>query len=411
MVKICLVMIVKNEEKIITRMLDSVRNLIDCAMIVDTGSIDNTISKMEKWFESNHLSYKIEIEHFVNFSFNRTNSLDKAAIIYPDVDYYLLSDADHVWYLKNFNKSLLQADAYYIKQSEKNATLTYECWNCRLLSAKKKWKCVGLTHEYWVCQYPNIISNKLYNVYIDDIADGGSKENKFIRDEFLLTQTINDNKTQENDKIRCKFYLGITYNNMAVKHITIDYYIKALLCYFDRIDCGGFDEEIYISMLNIGSCYENIAVKYHNAALDHKPGILQYDGKHYSDAHELLQQKNFYLDCAYDAYKRSYNYRPTRAEALYSMVILERKRGKYKNAYDLCVLGNKILYPKNDLLLVIPECYSFLFDYEIIICAYYLPSKFNIGFSCAKKLISQPFNIPIHYYLQIVRNFEFYLSK
>lgn len=404
-------MIVKNEEKIICRMLESIKNVIDCGVIMDTGSDDGTVKNIENWSLLNNINIKIEKESFKNFSYNRTKSINMAYDTYPDVDYYLLSDADFVWYFKDFDKSKLCGDVYYVKQSGKNSTLTYECWNSRFLSSKKKWSCVGLTHEYWDCEDKAPISNKLYSVYIEDINDGGSKKNKFVRDESMLRQILDDDSIKDEDKIRYKFYLGMTYNNMAKDHDNINYYIKALLCYYDRVDYGGFDEEIYISMLNIGSCYENIAINYHNATFYHKNGVLLYDGEYYLDSEELIKQKNFYLDCAYDAYKSAYGFRPTRAEALYSMVLIERKRGKYKNAYELCILGNNIQYPINDLLLVVPECYTFLFDYELIICAYYLPSKFNEGISCAKKLISRPFDIPINYYLQILKNFSFYHSK
>jgi len=40
---ICLNMIVKNESKIITRMLESVSSIIDCYCICDTGSTDDTL--------------------------------------------------------------------------------------------------------------------------------------------------------------------------------------------------------------------------------------------------------------------------------------------------------------------------------------------------------------------------------
>lgn len=40
--KICLNMIVKDEEKVILRLLNSVYKFIDCYQIVDTGSTDNT---------------------------------------------------------------------------------------------------------------------------------------------------------------------------------------------------------------------------------------------------------------------------------------------------------------------------------------------------------------------------------
>ena len=49
--KICLNMIVKNESKIITRLLDSLLKIIDHYVIVDTGSTDNTIEVISNYFK------------------------------------------------------------------------------------------------------------------------------------------------------------------------------------------------------------------------------------------------------------------------------------------------------------------------------------------------------------------------
>lgn len=47
---LCLNMIVKNESKIITRLFDSVSEIIDCYCICDTGSTDNTINIIQEYF-------------------------------------------------------------------------------------------------------------------------------------------------------------------------------------------------------------------------------------------------------------------------------------------------------------------------------------------------------------------------
>ena len=41
---LCLNMIVKNESRIIHRLLNSVKDIIDCFCICDTGSTDNTVA-------------------------------------------------------------------------------------------------------------------------------------------------------------------------------------------------------------------------------------------------------------------------------------------------------------------------------------------------------------------------------
>ena len=47
---LCLNMIVKNEGKIILRLLESVVSIVDCYCISDTGSTDNTIELIENIF-------------------------------------------------------------------------------------------------------------------------------------------------------------------------------------------------------------------------------------------------------------------------------------------------------------------------------------------------------------------------
>ena len=51
MLTISLCMIVKNEEKILRRCLDSIKGLMDEIIIVDTGSTDNTRKIAEQYTE------------------------------------------------------------------------------------------------------------------------------------------------------------------------------------------------------------------------------------------------------------------------------------------------------------------------------------------------------------------------
>ena len=52
---LCLNMIVKNESKIITRMLESVVGYIDYFCICDTGSQDNTVDIITSFFKTNQI--------------------------------------------------------------------------------------------------------------------------------------------------------------------------------------------------------------------------------------------------------------------------------------------------------------------------------------------------------------------
>ena len=86
MITISLCMIVKNEEKVLSRCLDSVNNLVDEIIIIDTGSTDNT-KEIAKKYTSNVYDFK----WCNDFSKARNYSFSKA-----HCDYILWLDADDV---------------------------------------------------------------------------------------------------------------------------------------------------------------------------------------------------------------------------------------------------------------------------------------------------------------------------
>ena len=109
---LCLNMIVKNESKIITRLLDSVLSIIDCYCICDTGSTDNTIEIIEDFFKSKNKYGKVVKEPFKNFCHNRNVSLQACLGM---SEYILLLDADMVLEVNNFDKTILNMQKYKIR--------------------------------------------------------------------------------------------------------------------------------------------------------------------------------------------------------------------------------------------------------------------------------------------------------
>ena len=94
--QLCLNMIVKNESRIIRRLLESVANYIDCYCICDTGSTDNTIEIIQEFFSSQSppIPGRVIKETFRDFGHNRSFALKACESI--DVKYILLMDADMV---------------------------------------------------------------------------------------------------------------------------------------------------------------------------------------------------------------------------------------------------------------------------------------------------------------------------
>lgn len=359
--KICLNMIVKNEEKNMIRLLDSLQTIIDMVSIVDTGSTDNTVNVIEEWGRKHKIPTMVHHEPFRDFAHNRTHSIRQAKASFPDADYFLLSDADMIWEIKpEFSKKLLIDHKYLVEQH--NPFMTY--WNIRLLSANVDWECVGVTHEYWnecgkqgtYCGEVRV--GKLHNICIDDKEDGGCKEDKFPRDERLLKTALEDTELPTGLRLRYYFYLAQTLRDMHRYEESIEYYQK-------RVDGGGWPEEVYYAMYQIGRNYEMI-----------------------SNKTEDLTIKDQLRDSAMKHYLEAYRFRETRAEALLSASRLARNRSRHKESLDLALIGRTIPFSQDSLFVEKPA-YEYAFDFEICICAYYVPDMKLEGVRACERLLSR----------------------
>ena len=221
-VTLCLNMIVKNESRIILRLLESVLPIIDTYVICDTGSTDNTPAIIIDFFNSHGIRGEVINEPFKNFGYNRTFALKAAS---GKATYALLLDADMIFRIEpSFNKQLLTKHGYLIIQ--KGGNLSYH--NVRLIRLDIDAKCLGPTHEYYDFP-PGSEIEKLNSLWIDDIGDGGCKADKFDRDIRLLKQGIEEEPTNG----RYYFYLANSYFNSGRHGESIPYYKK-------RIELGGW---------------------------------------------------------------------------------------------------------------------------------------------------------------------------
>ena len=352
-VSICLNMIVRNEAKIITRLLTSVLSIIDTYVICDTGSTDDTPTVIKEFFDKHNISGEVITEPFKNFGYNRTFAL-KAA--YNKATYALLLDADMIFKIEpTFNKQALNKDSYMIIQ--KGGGLNY--YNTRLIRLNIDAKCVGPTHEYY--DLPAGHQNeKLDSIWIDDIGDGGSKANKFERDIKLLKDGIEE----EPNNGRYYFYLSNSYFNSGRNSECIPYYKK-------RIELGGWVEEIFYSYLNLGYAHMK----------------LGQDGE------------------AIFAWMSGYNHHTSRSETIYEICKYYREKGKNKLAMMFCKLGMEIPYPVNDTLFIHKDIYDTGFDYELSILGYYN------NYPDCHKVFSRLMNKSNQSYNNLLSNYKFYCPK
>lgn len=329
--KIILLLMIKNESKIIERCIGRALEHVDAVCILDTGSTDNTVEVCEKYLSSCGKPFKIAVEPFINFGYNRTVSFQKAQELcnelgwHPDSTYAMAVDADMIIRpspeFKNFK---LTTNGYIIIQ--KNGSLKY--YNTRFMKCAFNWKCVGVTHEYWDGGPTDKIPYEV--IYIDDVNDGGCKSDKFERDIRLLTEDLKHDPTN----VRSHFYLAQSYKDSGQIQKAIEHYKK-------RIELGGWFEEVWYSHYQIAKCYET----------------LNNVGKM-----ELWANK-------------AYKYHPKRAEPLYFLTRYFRICGEHYKAYHYYLKGKNIPYPKDDVLFIEESVYDGLFEYENTILACYVYGK------------------------------------
>jgi hypothetical protein len=110
-----------------------------------------------------------------------------------NVDYILLIDADMILSVnplispEAFKQHLLKADAFHVMQGTQE--LQYQ--NIRIVKKTEDLHYWGVTHEYIVLPKDANVKPLLKNqVFLQDIGDGGSKQDKFPRDIKLLVRRL-----------------------------------------------------------------------------------------------------------------------------------------------------------------------------------------------------------------------------
>lgn len=323
---ICLVMIVKNEEKNIVRLFDSILSMIDCYCICDTGSKDNTVNVIDHYFKEKNIDGSIYKHDFKNFEYNRNWILQKS---FGKSDFILLLDADMILLRgNNFDKTSLDKNSYYQLYQ---GTEDFSYLNTRIIPNHENIKYVGVTHEY--INIPPVFTKKIVSkddLFILDIGDGGCKENKFKRDIGLLRKSLNNNQ----NNTRTVFYLANSlYDDKQ--------FLEAIKFYQKRITLSGWSEEIWFSHYRLGLIYNNL--KKPNKAIHH------------------------WLECI--------TYNPYRIENIYEIIKLYRIQNKYQIAFSFYKMAMNMVSLDvsvyDQCLFLYNSIYNYQLDYEYTILAFY----------------------------------------
>lgn len=317
---ICLNMIVKDESKVIKRSLQSVKPLIDYWVIVDTGSTDGTQKIIREFMKD--IPGELHERPWVDFARNRNEALSLAK---GRGDYVLFIDADEEFtYAEDFTRPKLELDSYLVEVEHSGSRY----YRKQLINNRFNWKWYGVVHEF-IGSTQATTEGKLEGVTNVYRSEGCRSQdpNKYLNDAKVLEKALQ----KEPNNSRYVFYLAQSYKDAGDLK-------SALKNYEKRVDMGGWDEEIFWSLYQVG---------------------------------HLQEQLDYPMDVVVTSYCDAYHFRPTRAEPLGRLASYYRTKGAYLMGYLVADMGSKIPRP-SDILMVEEWMYDYWITMERTIGTYWV---------------------------------------
>ena len=237
-----LCMIVKNEAKVVLRCLESVRPLIDYALVVDTGSSDGTQAIVKDNLSRTGLPGEAIDEAWQDFAYNRSFALTRLREN-TGIDYALVMDADDVlvfadgFEASNFKDNL---DKDFFHMEIRLGCIRF--WRAQILSNRLDFIYKGVLHEFVVGPRAIASSGMISGLYVQAGVDGARSCNpdKYHEDALTLEKAL-ETETDEFVRARYCFYLGQSWMNAGEKE-------KALRAFLRRADLGAFHDEVSLSL-------------------------------------------------------------------------------------------------------------------------------------------------------------------
>lgn len=245
MPKIAVCMIAKNEEHIIGRCLESIKNIADELIINNNSGIEDATSNVAVEY-AKYFPVNINLNPWVDFATNRNIVLDFVTSTPLDVDYILMMDADdQLVFDPDFDivqfKLSLTEDAYNIKSIIGNTV--YD--RCLLFKNKPEYRYEGVVHEYLKLPPETYItpvseSNFKFHLRCEHLGNRSKNPNKYLDDATLIKSALDAELVKVDSNInlvnRYKFYLARSYECAGLNISAMEWYIR-------RFESKGWEEE------------------------------------------------------------------------------------------------------------------------------------------------------------------------
>jgi glycosyltransferase involved in cell wall biosynthesis len=376
-----LIMIVKNESKIIERCIASVLGFVDFYIICDTGSTDDTRQKIRDFTKKHKLPGILYKHTWKNYGHNRTEGVNKALEYieqqkWPRDNCWLYSmDADQI--LVNtigFDKTWLTCLPPEKRTKGFHISLQTRNWryrNTRLFYCRTDWQCVNRVHEVWVAKPMDKVEEQLDQFpnapWVFDYDDGGNHTTKHQRELALLKLELEDKEFDP----RTHYYLGHTYFGLGKHKKAIEHFKQAF-------NYTTWEEERWSSLYNMALGYQGLK--------------------------KWTKALNYYL--------LAYQLRPYRLETIHRIIKYYREANQNDIAWfflrDIPV--GSLPLPEQDYLLIEKDVYDYAFDTERSILCYYM-GKDKIGIAACDRLLHLPHSsLTDRQILQAHINLSFYVK-
>lgn len=347
--RIVLNMIVKDEIRVIERCLDSVAPYIDSWVIVDTGSTDGTQEKILDLMKNKYgIEGELHERPWKDYGTNRSEAIELAQ---GKGDYLLVIDADDVLSVKGESPfANLEKDAYKVRINLNE--ISY--YRTQIFKCEPGWKYKGVLHEY-LAHPEGATEDHLETVEMVASVSGDTREikgkDKYYSDALIFEKAILTMKKEDDPDLfsRYFFYLAQSYRDAGMMD-------RAIQAYTKRVELGGWEEEVYISLYMI-------------AKMKHVQGYPE---------HEVI-----------DAYMKAWEFRPIRIESVYNLIRFLISKERFLYAYSLCSAAMKV-GPCQDILFLEEDIWKWRLvnDYNIL--------NFQVGaykeaLDSCQKLIDSPY--------------------
>lgn len=259
--KLALHFICKDESHVISKMLNSCKNITDLIVVNDTGSTDGTQDIIRKFGEDNNIPTYVFERPFDNFEKSRNYAMDKLKEVVNELKWDPKSvfgfwfDCDETLEIDpSFKKEQFTKDFYMMNTFIGHMKYTRNTF----FRLSKEFRWTGVVHEFITTSDKTITSGVADNIKVIVEMTGnswlGDIPTKYLGHAQLLEKHLSTDRTDP----RNLFYLAQSYHDSTTipnnKDENDERLRRSIFYYKERANRNdGYKEEIYYSQYRIGT--------------------------------------------------------------------------------------------------------------------------------------------------------------